>query len=344
MFARQQRRLLSAFGVRMSQPRALALTYSRSAITYAVPAGSAVSAGYAFQEYRSRGASRRTATTVTLLSGLASTLGLFLVYGVGVLVSVMPLVPLGAIGVAAATLLASPVVFHPRVRTIPKQRTSSPPPTSWLGRGWVAVVEAVREAGQVPRGQWYAILALASVNWLADLMCLVAVSRALHLSLSVLTLATAYLAVQVVRQIPLTPGGAGLVETSLLAALVSAGAGHAPAAAVVLGYRFLSCWVIIPVGLVTWFGLRRDGGRSAPAESADPVEEVAADAASPPAPIADPVVVVAGSAVGASGPLTVARARRRRRRAWVCPAGQGGRPSGPPRRSRPPTRRRPPGV
>src|SRR2546423_3292456 len=59
MFARQQRRLLTAFGVTMPRHRALALAYSRSAISISVPAGSAVSAAYAFKQFRTGGARRR---------------------------------------------------------------------------------------------------------------------------------------------------------------------------------------------------------------------------------------------------------------------------------------------
>ena len=44
MFGRQQRRLLFAFGVSMPRHRALALSYSRSAISISLPAGSALSA------------------------------------------------------------------------------------------------------------------------------------------------------------------------------------------------------------------------------------------------------------------------------------------------------------
>ncbi len=72
MFARQQRRLLTAFGVTIPRHRALALAYSRSAISISVPAGSAVSAAYAFRQFRTDGVSRRAAATVMVLSGLLS--------------------------------------------------------------------------------------------------------------------------------------------------------------------------------------------------------------------------------------------------------------------------------
>src|SRR5687768_14347732 len=43
-FALQQRRLLAGLGVPMSVPRAVAVTFTRSAISFSLPAGSAVSA------------------------------------------------------------------------------------------------------------------------------------------------------------------------------------------------------------------------------------------------------------------------------------------------------------
>jgi uncharacterized membrane protein YbhN (UPF0104 family) len=267
MFARQQRRLLRAFGVRMTQKRAMALTYSRTAITYAVPAGSAVSAGFAFSEFRARGATRSAATTVTLLSGVASTVGLVMVYLADVLGTLAPgaltrwlpsgttsslpgllAESAGLIVVIAGGVLAGRAIHRHAHRKVP------PAPAAEGATGWRSILHEVRA---VPRRYWYGAIGLAALNWLADMICLGAMARALHLSLGLLTLGSAYLAVQLVRQVPVTPGGVGLVETSLLAALVSAGAGQAPAAAAVLGYRLLSCWLIIPVGLVTWFGLRR---------------------------------------------------------------------------------------
>ena len=85
MFARQQRSLLGAVGVRMSIPRALALTYARSALAISMPAGSAVSAGFAFQQYRRSGASNDKAAAVMVLSGVMSFLGLGALYVAGVL-------------------------------------------------------------------------------------------------------------------------------------------------------------------------------------------------------------------------------------------------------------------
>jgi hypothetical protein len=82
MFARRERRLLGAFGLSISVPRAEALAYAGSALSISMPAGAVVSAGVAYRQYRSRGASHRVAASVIVLSGVLSAAGLAIVYGV----------------------------------------------------------------------------------------------------------------------------------------------------------------------------------------------------------------------------------------------------------------------
>src|SRR5262249_17987832 len=96
-FALQQRRLLAGFGVGMSLPRALAVTVSRSALSATLPARSAISAAYAFREFRTAGATRRAASGVTVLSGLLSGVALLIAYALALLL------PAG--GVPTATLV-----------------------------------------------------------------------------------------------------------------------------------------------------------------------------------------------------------------------------------------------
>ncbi len=247
MFARQQRRLLRAFGVRMSLSYAMALTLSRSAIAISLPAGSAISAGFAFQQFRAKGASRTVAGAVMVLSGIMSFAGLAVLYLVGGAVS----------GIVSVCVLVGTTLLT-TVAIVVLWRRWRPSPTGRIGQ----LVEAAHEIA--PR-HWVLALVLAIVNWFADLVCLLAVIRAFDLTLPVTAVAGTYLAVQVVRQVPLTPGGIGVIETGLLTGLVGAGASSASAAAAVLGYRVLSCWLIIPVGLFAWTLLRRPKATDSPA-------------------------------------------------------------------------------
>ncbi|MDR7328169.1 YbhN family protein [Catenuloplanes sp. NPDC020197] len=264
MFARQQLWLLRGLGVPVGLGQALAMTYSRSAIAITMPAGSAMSAGFAFQTFRRWGASRAAATTAMLLSGVFSVLGLLVLYLLGYLVIVLedpaaewsahPAATVAAAAGALAlltTITAS--VLHDRHRTPGSVVAFDPPDT-----GFLATVRAVWPVAAGMHGRYRRLaLLFAVVNWFTDLCCLAAVAYAFHLPLTFVQLGTVYVVVQLVRQIPITPGGIGVIEASLLAALVSAGAGQAPAAAAVLGYRLFSCWLIIPAGLFAWTLLRR---------------------------------------------------------------------------------------
>jgi putative heme transporter len=281
MFARQQRSLLRAVSVRMSLARAWGVTYVRSAISTIVPAGSAVSAAYAFQQYRRSGADREQATAVTVLSGIVSVvaLGLLYVVGAAVLVARDPigqwrdhpatLAALGAGFVAVAALgwgvrriTASPAQAASRAA----DRTAAAPRAvrgggSWHRRAAASIrafaLDAVRAGRTVSPGNLALATGFGGANWLTDLLCFAASARAFGLTVGFATLATIYLGAQIIRQVPLTPGGVGLIETGLLAGLASAGAGAAAAAATVLTYRVLSNWLIVPVGGLAWFGLRR---------------------------------------------------------------------------------------
>ncbi|GAB1509099.1 YbhN family protein [Actinophytocola sp. KF-1] len=271
MFARQQRRLLAAFGVRMPRHRALALSYSRSAIAISLPAGSAISAAYAFRQFRTDGASKRTAATVMVLSGLLSFAALALLYTTGALAA--GAVHLGVVwrrepGLASVSVAISIVMIafvglfawqsswhiHPA-----HPRAHRPVATRWprLAVLLRPVTDAITSSRDVDGRHWTLALGAALTNWLTDLLCLYAAARAFGLPVSMWEIGAVYLTVQIVRQVPLTPGGIGVIEVSLLAGLVSAGADNAAAAATVLVYRLLSCWLIIPVGLLCWLVLRR---------------------------------------------------------------------------------------
>lgn len=123
--------------------------------------------------------------------------------------------------------------------------------------------ELVERLGdQLPR----AIVA-AIGRWLLDfgslLAALAAVDARPRLSLVLL----AYVAAQLLAQIPLTPGGIGVVEAGLTAALALIGVATGQAAAATLAYRLVSYWLQLPAGAVAWVIHRRRMGRAARAAS-----------------------------------------------------------------------------
>ncbi|MFI5496998.1 YbhN family protein [Actinoplanes sp. NPDC051859] len=268
-FALQQRNLLHGLGVRLRRSRTSAIILAATAISIAVPAGPALSTAYTVREYRRAGAAREIALASVIVSGLASIGGLALVYaggGLAVLagtptagLSWEPL--LTVLGLTVAT--AATVVVGRRWSRRPAADRAS---GGRLARLVHSATTSLREAWQAGAGlrgaDWAVALGYAAAKWITDLMCLVAAVRALDEPVSVITLAGIYLGVQIVRQVPLTPGGIGVIDTALVAGLTAAGADVISATAAVLIYRLISCWLLIPIGGAAAVALRR--ARTAP--------------------------------------------------------------------------------
>jgi uncharacterized membrane protein YbhN (UPF0104 family) len=247
-FAEQERRLLGAFGVVMRARTSVAVTFARSAMAMALPGGSAVAAAYGFRQFRARGATRPIAAAVTLLCGVVSFAGLAVLYLGDALIQ----------GHAATVaLITIPVVLLLFLAVRRLCHITPGPPQTRRGRLRRTFGETAAFAAMVPGRHWALNLALAALNWCADLLCLIACLHALGLSVPVPVIGTAYLGAQLARQIPGTAGGIGVIEAELILAMTSTG--HAPAAAAtaaVLMYRLLSCWLLLPIGGACWAALR----------------------------------------------------------------------------------------
>ena len=267
-FAWQQRQLLGALGVRLRVRHAALVTMARTALSISLPAGGAVSAAYAVREYEREGTPREVGTASMIVSGLASIGGLTLLYvaGFAALVSTDPSLLAGPRPIVIAAVLAVLTVGAVLVsRRWMREPARSPAAGPERGiRGFVRrTLDSAREgwrAGAALRARdWIASLLFLAANWLTDLLCLAATCRAVGLPVGVTTLAGIYLGVQIVRQVPLTPGGVGVIDTALVAGLTAAGATAATAVAAVLVYRLISCWLLLPAGGVAVVLLRRRG-------------------------------------------------------------------------------------
>jgi len=110
--------------------------------------------------------------------------------------------------------------------------------------------------------RWRTALVAAVGNWGLDYLALVAAIYAVtgakpKLSLILL----AYGAAAVLSMFPFLPGGLGLVEAGLTAALVVAGIKPADALLATLAYRIVSYWLPLPAGLAASILFRRRYGK-----------------------------------------------------------------------------------
>jgi uncharacterized membrane protein YbhN (UPF0104 family) len=258
-FAWQQRLLMGALGVRLKARHAALVTLARTALSISMPAGGAVSAAYAVREYERTGTPREVGTASMIVSGLASIGGLTLLYvaGFAALVTTDPALLAGPRPVIVVAALAALTVGAVAAGRRWMRRPARSAGAGFIGRTLASARDGWRAGAALRARDWTVSVLLLGINWLADLLCLAATCRAVGLPVGVTTLAGIYLGVQIVRQVPLTPGGVGVIDTALIAGLTAAGATAATAVAAVLVYRLISCWLLLPLGGVAAVLLRR---------------------------------------------------------------------------------------
>jgi uncharacterized protein (TIRG00374 family) len=113
---------------------------------------------------------------------------------------------------------------------------------------------------RLPASGWVTVVMGAFLNWLADVGVLAASVVAVGAPVPWRDLLFAYGVGVVAQNVGVLPGGLGVVEGALALALMSAGVRHPLALAAVLVYRFISFWMVISVGWLTYLsGARRQG-------------------------------------------------------------------------------------
>jgi uncharacterized protein (TIRG00374 family) len=83
-------------------------------------------------------------------------------------------------------------------------------------------------------------------------------------------LAVAYAAANIASAIPITPGGLGVIEVTLVAIAVGFGAPRATAVIAVLGYRVVNYWLPLLPGVLAYLRLRLSLTAASRAEPARP--------------------------------------------------------------------------
>jgi uncharacterized membrane protein YbhN (UPF0104 family) len=101
-------------------------------------------------------------------------------------------------------------------------------------------------------------------KWAFDYFALICVLAALGVRPEPALVLLAYGAAQLLSMIPATPGGLGFVEAGLVGLLALAGVNAGDAAVATLGYRLISYWLPLPIGLVAYLVARRHRWTVAP--------------------------------------------------------------------------------
>jgi putative heme transporter len=277
--------------------QAMVMTQATTAVANTVPAGvgSAVGIGMTYTMLGKWGFSRSRATVAVLVSGVWNS---FAKLGLPVLALALVLLQGGAGGgrvlaalLGIAGLVAAVVVFALMLRSEEQARrfgVQAGRAASWLLRlvrrppvaGWeLATVKFRTRTLDLVEHRWVAITAATLVSHLSLFLVLLVTLRHVGVSEDEVGWAQAlavFAFARLATAIPLTPGGAGVVEAVLIGGLVAAGGAKPEVVAAVLVYRALTWLLPIPIGVGCYLWWRR---RWLVASSRQPATPVGVDAA-----------------------------------------------------------------
>jgi uncharacterized membrane protein YbhN (UPF0104 family) len=247
----------------------MAITYAGNAVSMSIPfAGAQLAAVFSYQQFRRRGLDPALTGWALGISAIASSSALALILIAGALAGGAPIATLA--GFAGAAVFALPAVTVLLALRYPRARAVA-------NRALAHLVRLARRVFHKPgidpavldefltrlagiRLKWprYAeVFGLAALNWLADCACLACAIRATGESVPWRGLILSYGAGAAAGSTGVTPGGFGLVEVTLTAALVATGMATSKALTAVFAYRLINFWLILLGGGIAMAVLAR---------------------------------------------------------------------------------------
>jgi uncharacterized protein (TIRG00374 family) len=235
----------------------LGITLAGNAVTNSLPAGPAFGLAYAYRRYREREVPEIVSAWVILAGTVLTTAALALLAAVGVVSALGQGTAFDLVGVTTGVLIVTwlllAVLRRPTVLAGPGRlvlalaratihRPRRPPEV--VMAGWQERLAVVTPGWS---GLWVS-LGWSLGNWVLDLACLACAFGAVDAPVPWRGLLLAYGAAQLAANLPITPGGLGVVEGSLTIGLVAYGGAQASSVAAVLVYRIMSFWALLVIG------------------------------------------------------------------------------------------------
>jgi uncharacterized membrane protein YbhN (UPF0104 family) len=286
----------------LSLRHAMMANMTGGAISNTLPAGGAIAVGMTYAMYASWGFSSSQIGLSVLVSGVWNNfvklglpvvaLALLAVQGQAgpglVSAALVGVVVLVAAVTAYALMLRSPTFARRlgdwlgRTASWLRRLVRRPPVEAW-GDGAVRVRD---ETVDLVHGRWPLITAASLLSHLSLFVVLLLALRHVGVTsqqVSWVEALGAFAFMRLLSAVPITPGGLGVVELGLTAALVVAGGPRAPVVAAVLVYRALTWLPTLPAGVVT-YAMWRWEQRGRVVEPVRPPEAVTSDVEVPGAP------------------------------------------------------------
>ena len=263
-FALVQQELLLAGDVDAGTGSMTSVTLAATAIANSMPAGPVVSSVFAFRQYRRRGANEGLAGWTLVAVFVAASVSLALVAVIGLSIAGAEGASLNLVWVTLAVVvvaLAMGALFLQHgalswlvTASVRASRRLVRWPRGDVGDRVDQLVARLTAVRLTP-GRAARVLGWGLANWFLDAGCLTIAFVAVGVAVPWHGLLLAYGAGQLAVNLPVTPGGLGVVEGSLTIALVAFGGAETSTVAAVLLYRIISFWGELPVGYAAWAAL-----------------------------------------------------------------------------------------
>jgi uncharacterized protein (TIRG00374 family) len=260
-----QQRLLRVGGLPVGVSDLLPVTMASNAVAQSLPAGTLFAEGYAFRQYQRLGASRVLGFWAELSAGALAAAGLAgvalagaVVVGPGLRLKLLPALSFVFAGALVAAFLFRRAPLLSRLIGRALRRAQRILPEKLCGY--------LASAGEATDGMkdfkpstslWVTCLLAAAFNWCLDAVVLTSGLLAVGVAVPWRGLLLSYAAAQLLVELPITPGGLGLVEGGLVELLTQFHVPASQATAATLVYRAVSYWMLLLTGwvAVAWLAL-----------------------------------------------------------------------------------------
>ena len=245
----------------------LAIDLADLAANHTLPGGGATAAAMRYHLVHAEGVSSRRALGMATVETAISNAALAMVFAVGALLvsgRVGPDFAFVVAGIATGVVIAIVVLSawvllrYPSACRRWAARIGKHIPLLRASRAEVFVAELSSVLRELRSDRRRAVTAAAAslANWILDALALWLVLAAFGQPIGIGVLLAAYGAGTLLGQLPLTPGGLGVVEGTVTVLLVALGVAHAPAVLAVIGWRVFEFWLPIPIGWACYLALR----------------------------------------------------------------------------------------
>lgn len=246
-------------GAHMGFWRFVGITLAALAITNSIPFGAGASALYVIDQLRGADLDVVTSSVVVAASNLVAIGTLVALFALALVVHAPAsavlspaddtlILVIGAAALGALWRLGPLTTRAARAGALVAAR---------IGAERLAARARSVVAPGIPEGPIGRSVLAGAANWIFDFATLVVALAAVHAHVGLPAAASAYVVGALATNLPITPGGLGIVEGSITVALVAFGGAPATMLAAVILYRLASYWIWLPVGWASYFAVAR---------------------------------------------------------------------------------------